>query len=733
MSILRDAINKMMGQGKTLDPKAGNLPKIDSPSSQTVQEKDIIEYIKRKVTEVRQNGSRISQESIWMTNYAYLMGFDSIYFDSTTRQFKDVGRSTNGLRRDRMKVNKILPTTQRRQARLCKNLPRFEVRPDDATQEAKERARLEQQLSEYYFEKERVQEKRLVMMTGLQQCGHYYMHPYWDTEAGDILEAPKDDPTAEMQAGSVAAGDVEKAALSDEEGVSGATDPVSDYEYEGDLKIELVSPFEIFADPLATCMEDARWVIRAKVRKLEYFKTKYPERGPLVREEGAWLLSIQNELRINTMTGQGPATTGAQTQMHDAAIEFTLYERPTKKHPKGRMIIMASDVLLKDTHLDIGTIPFVKFDDMPIAGKYYPEAIITHLRPIQDQYNRLVTMRAEWANRMLVGKWLLHASAQIPQEALNDQSGEKLYHNTMPGASEPKQMQVPVIPQYAYEEEDKLNQMFYDIAGEGEISRGILPAAGIPAIGMQLLLEQDETRIAVQTEQHEHAFGQLMGMSLKYLEKFVTNERLLKIADANSQYTIKTWTGSDLTTKHDVICRRGSLAPASKASKRNDIINLYNMSLLGEPTDPQVRSKVLTALENGDVNTVWADQALDMGQIKRSIEMIEQGVRPEVFEGDNHIMHWQEKNKYRKSDKFQELDPEGQALLILNMEEHLKFLQKITAPQFGMPPNAQDEFSQSMDVNMLQEQADTAGAQLESQAQNQRAQMAEGASEPPAQ
>ena len=99
----------MTGQTGVADPNTGNLPGIGSVSDQTTSEKDIIEYIKRRVTEVRQNGSRVAQESIWMTNYAYLMGFDSIYYDTTTRQYRNVGRATSAGKRGGLSINKILP------------------------------------------------------------------------------------------------------------------------------------------------------------------------------------------------------------------------------------------------------------------------------------------------------------------------------------------------------------------------------------------------------------------------------------------------------------------------------------------------------------------------------------------------------------------------------------------------------------------------------------------------
>jgi hypothetical protein len=267
------------------------------------------------------------------------------------------------------------------------------------------------------------------------------------------------------------------------------------------------------------------------------------------------------------------------------------------------------------------------------------------------------------------------------------------------------QQQVPVIPQYAYSEEDRLLNALYDITGEGEISRGILPAAGIPAIGMQLLLEQDETRISTVTEQHEYSFARLGKLILLYLEKHVTNERLLKVADPNAQYQIKSWSGNDITSTHDVIVVRGSTAPISLATKRNEILNLYDRGMYGNPADTQVRIKVMRDLEWGDVSSHYADQSADYAQINKSIHEIEQGIIPEISEFDNHALHLQEKNRYRKSDKYANLDPNKQAILLNDMDEHLRWLMKITAPQFGMTVEPSDQIEpQAMQMAKVMDQ-----------------------------
>lgn len=672
----------------------GDISKLESVSDQTEDEKKLVSFIVNKVQEIRNNGNRVANEGIWMTNYAYTVGFSSVTYDTNLKQFRTLNRPGTVGGKNRLQVNKILPGLQRRQARLCKNPPKWEIRPDDASQEAKDRARLEKDLLEYYIEKERVLEKRQDMMMGLQNCGHYYMAVRWDKTKGELLYA-------------------NQTKMVNEKGIDRETEVIeSDSEFEGDVNIELVSAFSIFPDPIATTLDDAQFYIEANVRKLDYFRSHYPERGQLVKEEDTWLMSIQNEMRIQTMIGQGPAQSGTALQMKNSAIEFVYYERKSKSHPKGRMVICASGVLLYDGELPCGEFPHVKWDDTQITQKYYSESLVTHLRPIQDQFNNVITKRAQWTNLMLTGKWIAAKGSQLQQEAMTNQSGEIVYYTPVPGGLPPTQMQVPVIPQYAYSEEDRLNQQFYDILGEGDVSRGILPSSSIPAIGMQLLLEQDENRISTVTSQHEYAFSKVGKLILKYLEKYVTNDRLLKIADPNSQYTIKSWSGHDLTSKHDVMVVRGSTAPVMLTTKRNDIINLYQQGLYGDVADPKVKSKVLRDLEYGDVSQIWAEQAADYAQINQSISEIENGEIPEISEFDNHMLHLVEKNKYRKSDKFKNLVSKNKAIFLNDMDEHLKWAMKITAPDFGMTVNPADQI-ENQAVSLAKGMDDEASVKLQ--------------------
>ena len=66
---------------KTKDPKT--LLK-----DQGMEEAKLCDFVKGKIEDVRTFGARISSEGIWLTNVAYVVGFDSLYYDTDIRQFR---------------------------------------------------------------------------------------------------------------------------------------------------------------------------------------------------------------------------------------------------------------------------------------------------------------------------------------------------------------------------------------------------------------------------------------------------------------------------------------------------------------------------------------------------------------------------------------------------------------------------------------------------------------------
>lgn len=642
---------------KSVDGEPTEEPK--NVEDQSNDEKDLVNYIRRKLDEVRTNANRIGYEGIWMTNIAYLMGFDSIYYDTRTRSYQPANRMGGYLARNRVHANKLLPMAQNRAARLCKVPPRFETVPNSQKEEDKEGALLGLDVLVDIWHRQEINRKRLPMIMWMQQCGHAYMKVTHDKMQGEKMYDPV---TGEFQG------------------------------YEGECRVDVVSAFEVFVDPLAQTLEDAAYVIHAKIRPLEYFRSHY-KRGELVKAEDPWLQSLQYEARVNSANGYTTGTGAWNMGGKNSAIEISYYERPTMKHPEGRHIIIANGVLLKDDEMAVGDFPFAKFDDIQIGGKFYSESCITHARPLQDQYNVTLSRRAEWVRKMLAGKFIAARQHGLSKEALNDQNGEVVEFNVVPGAGEPHAMQIPLIPEYAYKETESLENDIAQVFGLSEISRGIVQPS-MPAVGMQLILEQDETRIGIEIEQHEHAYARLGTLILKHVEKFYKTKRAIRKKDEQGNFAVRYYSGEDLKGNTACLVIRGSSVPTSRSLRRQDILNTYQLGLLGNPGDPALRMKVMQQLEFGDTSGMWTQFSSTKSQIKKLITDIEKGVittenaAQSVSQYDDHVLFLMDLNEYRKSEKYEELPPEQKEAFLRVMDAHLEWQARITNPAVAMPPQA---------------------------------------------
>lgn len=675
----------------------------ESPQSaedQSESDKALVAFVEGELNDRRSASSRVAIEGIALTNCAYLCGFDGVTFDTVSRTFKPIPAPSQLIARNRVHVNRILPTCQNRLARLLKNEPRYEVRPNSSDEEDKDAARLCEQILIQLWDQLGINKKRSSLIMWCMQAGSSYLKVCWDPTLGKKRVMPVDS-----------------------QGEDGQVKRIYELVAEGDIRVDVCSYFEIFPDTNAKAWDENKSILQAKVRQLSYFKDHYPERGHLVKEEDVWLNSLQYEARVNALnTVTGASSMGAQ--LKGSAIERLYYESPSRKHPMGRYLVTANGVLLHDGVLPVDEIPFIKFDDIVVGGKLNAEAIITHLRPLQDQINRGKSMRAAWMQRMLTGKWIAARGHNLAREALNDQSGEVVEYDVLNNAPEPHAMEVPIIPSYAYEEESVLKTDMDDTAGINEASRGQMPSAQIPAIGMQLLVEQDDTRIGVETESHEHSYADLGRILLKFVDKFYEIPRLLKVAGEDLSYTVKEFKGEDVRGNFDVHVKRGSIAPGSKTLKRQEIMNLHQAGYFGNPQDPLVVQNVLDMLEYGDEYQAWKKHSLRMRQIKRGIEMIEnEGQKPPVSEFDDHALWLQELDNYRLGDKFLKLREDQQVLVLEMMNEHADLLTDMAAPQPDpdndpelVPTNAAEQAEEQVTQEPVPE--DTAGASLQAQIDN---------------
>lgn len=682
MSLFKDIANKLF-QSQGDKQKGAPLQPISELNEQAPDETKLVSFIREKIDQTRQENSRISLEQNFMRNVAYLLGYNGVYYDVTYKQFRNADPKRR-ISRNKKNTNKILPAIQNRLSRLTQSPPRFDVRPNSETTDDKDAARLGLDIITDGFDRCRYNELRQETLMLAMQGGLAYQQVSWDP----CLGKPMIDPITGEFAG-----------------------------YEGDWRIEVYNCLEIFVDPLAKKLEDANWIVKAKVRKLDYFKERYKERGEAVKEEQVWLISSINDMKSNGIGNGNASSASTQNQMKNSAIEMVYYEKRSKDYPNGRMIVAANGVLLEDKELPVGEYDIVKFDDIRIGGRYNPEPIINHLVPIQDRYAIIRDKIDKWVQRCLAGKWIVPKGSDLSQEAINDDT-EVIYANPVPNSWEPKAANIPQIPPYVYKEIETIDNEFDRIVGLGEVSQGNLPSASIPASGMAFLQEQDQTRIGVQTTGNEIGYAKVGSLILKYVSKYYELPRMLKLAGDGMDYAVKEFVGADLKDNHDVICIPGSTIPQSKVLRRQDILNAYQMGLLGDPQDPKLRAKVLSDLEYGDTAEMWKMQALKEAQYKRMLNFIQEGdeasIQEQLSEYDDQAFHLQKMEEFRLSEKFWEMDKFKRDLFLYVVDWRLEALKQIQNPQIPQQQMLADQMVKGMNQQFQQ---DPGGQQAQAMAQ----------------
>src|SRR5690606_16342150 len=95
----------------------------------------------------------------------------------------------------------------------------------------------------------------------------------------------------------------------------------------------------------------------------------------------------------------------SSTKIKNHAIVKEYYERPSRKYPHGRLIIVAGSKTLYVGTLPYmlgsdGTVdfPFVRTTCLDNPGMFWGKTVVERLIPIQRRYNALRNRKAEYLN-----------------------------------------------------------------------------------------------------------------------------------------------------------------------------------------------------------------------------------------------------------------------------------------------------------------------------------------------
>lgn len=443
-----------------------------------------------------------------------------------------------------------------------------------------------------------------------------------------------------------------------------AVDYVSNQQ--GDINIERIRPFNIIVpDLMEEDIEKQPWVIHAWTMTPEDAQARYN----LQELPDASITASTDLMEDSFLNMVGSGKTGRK--------ECLVLEVWIKRHPdfpKGGMVTIVGDTLAQveeEYPYAHGEYPFAKLDHIP-SGKYYPESVITDLIGPQRELNRTRSQLVE--NKNIVGRPRYFAErGSIDVSKISGEPGQVVFTN--PGLQPPQAMEMPQMPQYVMQSLDMLQQDMDDISGQHEISRGGTPNSQVTAAtAISFLQEQDDSILAPTIESQEKAIRKVGRQYLALVHQYWATDRIVKITGEDGYFDALTFQGNSIEgtkVNRDVRVEAGSALSTSKAARQALIMDLLKQGII----DPAAG---LQRMEIGGIEKLYEDVQIDKRHAQRENLKMAAGTPLNNFPGqefapntwDNHQMHVEVHNRFRKSQQFELLAPELQQAFEFHVQLH---------------------------------------------------------------
>lgn len=456
--------------------------------------------------------------------------------------------------------------------------------------------------------------------------------------------------------------------------------------YEGDIDISVVSPFEIYPDSSCyTNIEDCKSIIHAKSYHVDEIKNIWgvDVEGKDIDTFTLDVISSNGGLGYNSNSSRATST-----KISNQCIVIEKYEQPSVKYPFGRLIIVADDKLLYMGDLPYQNqedgkygFPFVKQVSVVNPGCFWGGSIISRCIPIQRSYNAVKNRKHEFLNRLSMGVLAVEDGSvdtdDLEEEGLSP--GKILVYRQ--GSNLPKMINTDSVPTDFTIEEERLLTEFLAVSGVNDLLRNEVVSSGnISGVALQLLIEQDETKLVNSAEQIRDSVKSIAKNILRLYKQFVTYPHTCKIVENDGCVEMFYFKNSNIRSD-EIIFETENELNETLAQKRSTILELYNSGLLHDENGKisnSVRYKILEQYGFG----IWENsQDIKTLQIKRAnkenFELFKNKGMPLPKMIDDHVAHINTHTCYMLGDEYEKLvekHPEIENKILEHIKLHKELL-----------------------------------------------------------
>jgi len=611
----------------------------------------------------RRQQERMPFELIWRLCIAFIEGNQYLDINPAVQTLEEVPKLFWW--QEREVFNQIGAITETRIAKLSRMRPILKTRPGTDAQEDIRSAKVGSQLLKNIYNDQGIRNLMGEVYAWMEATGSCLFKHIWNPNKGEIIG---------------------KAVITNDE-----TGETTEEELrEGDLDVIVVPSQEIYPDSnYRQDVENCRSIIHAKAYHVDEIEETW---GVKVEPEDTTAMQLQT-----SMVGVGGLGYGmggfrySTTRLKDHAVVKEYWERPTRKFPEGRLIIVAGGKLLYFGPLPypVGedekpALPFTKVDCIERPGVFWGRSVVERLIPIQRRYNALRNRKAEYLNRAAIGQWSVEDGA-VDMEIFESEAGAPgAIHVYKKSGSPPQLVQTPPLPAAFETEEQSLLQEFTALSGVSDLSRQSKAPPGVKSgVALSIALEQDDTRLSATASNIEQFLIKSGKIWLRLYKTFVKGVRTLRAIGENNVVEVLDWTAADIRSD-DVVIESFSALAESPAQRRQMVFDLLNAGLFNDPETGRItkegRAKILEMIEMGNWETADDDDQLHVAKAERENRQMAQGGAPQAVNYDDHVLHISRHNKFRLTTDYEQMlaqNPAIDQIFQAHVNMHLAYL----APQ----------------------------------------------------
>jgi hypothetical protein len=580
-------------------------------------------------------------------NLAFILGQQWGIWDQANKKFQQPTAQRRGDPNApvRITINKIGGIVERVIARLTKNVPSPEVRPVTDTQSDVNAAKVGTRILDHELNARLKWDQRLVeLYFWVAALGWSFLHVRWDPNAGTVMGE-------------------------DEEGAV----------HQGEIVLDEVPAFEIRVDPNARRWRDAWFCVREVAMTKEAVYQQYGK----IPTGTSTTDSMAQEWRLTSpytdADGRSPASkTGSQKPETYVAVRQFWLRPGGRTAPNGLVFTWSGQTILEEPRpfpYQHKQLPFVPFNMLPAlggdpAGRTWVSDLIGMQRDYNDARSREATIR-----RTLTPK-ILAATGSIDPNRITSRV-EVINYNPLGQAP---RLDMPDGRWMAQFETamNRTDQEMGDRAGMQEVSQG-KAASSAPAAGILALQEADETKLAISAKEMAASIEHLGHQILMLVKQFWSEERTIRTWSRDGQLEVDQFSGADLGEQLDVHVSSESALPRSKSARSQMAMDLLGAGILTNPQD------VVRMMDLPGSDFLVETLSLDSKQAEREHGHLLRGEDVVVRIWHNHDAHIRAHDEFRKSEEYEQLDPELQAHFDGHVDAHYQLV--LTQMQQPTPPN----------------------------------------------